>query len=101
MLQHNVRSANEVPSPIPGLTTTKRPVAAFVTMKDQVLLYPLSSSPFFMLSTYIFMHFLAHPLRRIKSMLQGDLQLQCLAAKTFKVDVGGSVAKIFTMDFAI
>lgn len=47
------------------------------------------------------MHFLAHPLGRIKSMLQGDLQLQCLAAKTFKVDVGGSVAKIFTMDFAI
>lgn len=98
MLQHMVRNANELSSPITGLMTTKRPVAAFVTMKDQVLLYPVSFSPFFMLS--ILMPYLAHPLLRIKSTLQSDLQLQCLAAKTFKVDVGSSVAKIFTMDFA-
>lgn len=37
---------------------------------------------------YIYMHYLAHPLHRIKMVLQGDPQLHCLRVKSFKGDVG-------------
>lgn len=73
--------------------------SSICTMKNQDLLYPTSSSSFLMLSIY--KHYLAHPLHRIKSVPQGDPQLPCLAVKTFKVDVGSSVAKIVTTDFVI